>query len=554
MSTVCGNGAPAALDALAATCLALGVDERDLSVDEKRLLPPTGTPLLGDVDVLREEILRGGDPLGDAFCAILSPDDRRPKGQTFTPKIIVDSMLDWASTQIDPDRIVDPGVGSGRYVVSALRAFPKAAGIATDIDPYSTLMTRANASVTGVADRLIVLLGDYRSLELPEIEGKTLFIGNPPYVRHHDISAEWKAWLTNEAAKLGAKASKLAGLHAHFFLATALYSRPGDAGAFITSSEWLDVNYGQLIRDLLLQHLSLSSLHIINPETSPFEGTAVTGTITCFKVGADEPSVRIQNVDHLQELGCLASGFELSKERLQESTRWSLLTRAKRDVPEGFVELGEIARVHRGAVTGSNKTWVVKRGGSKLPESVLFPSVTRAAELFSAGETLAIGDVHKEVIDLPADLDELDDEDRKVVDRFLRKAKRDGVHEGYVARARQRWWRVGLKDPAPILATYMARRPPTFVRNSDSLRHINIAHGVYPRENMGNIELERLASFLRENVAVSNGRTYAGGLTKFEPREMERLVVPSLAMLRDGNWDVASIAAEMDGGGISGRR
>lgn len=540
------------LNGLAATCLALGIDESQLTDEERRILPSPNTPLLGDVDALTEQILSGQDPLGDAFCAILSVEDRRPKGQTFTPDIIVHSMLDWSKGRQAPARIVDPGAGSGRYIVSALRAYPEARGVAMDIDPYATLMIRTNALVAGVLDRLAVTLGDYRSLELSEINGNTLFIGNPPYVRHHNISAEWKDWLATEAKKLGLKASKLAGLHAHFFLATALYARPGDIGAFITSSEWLDVNYGKLIRDLLLDQLSLSSLHIIDPETAPFAGTTVTGTITCFEVGANNSGVRVQNVSDLSELGNLDKGFELSRSRLFESTRWSVLTRVTPDIPEGFVELGEIARVHRGAVTGANKTWVVKRGTSRLPREVLFPSVTRAHELFSAGRELKIDDVHKEVIDLPANLDELGDEARELVDRFLAEAKQNGVDQGYVARTRRNWWRVGLKDPAPILATYMARRAPAFVRNIMSARHINIAHGVYPREDMKAGELDKLAGFLRTNVALSSGRTYAGGLTKFEPREMERLVVPSLDMLRDGSWHAPGNATAVDAKKVRG--
>jgi hypothetical protein len=32
---------------------------------------------------------------------------------------------------------------------------------------------------------------------------------------------------------------------------------------------------------------------------------------------------------------------------------------------------------------------------------------------------------------------------------------------------------------------------------------------------------------------MNDGRTYAGGLTKFEPREMERLLVPRPELLAD---------------------
>ena len=82
-----------------------------------------------------------------------------------------------------------------------------------------------------------------------------------------------------------------------------------------------------------------------------------------------------------------------------------------------------------------------------------------------------------------------------------------------------------------ILATYMARRPPAFVRNLAGARHVNIAHGLYPREPLPPAALDGLAAYLRRSVTPGQGRTYAGGLTKFEPREMERLPVPAPALL-----------------------
>ena len=71
-------------------------------------------------------------------------------------------------------------------------------------------------------------------------------------MRHHQVGAPWKRWLRDTAARLDVPASGLAGLHAHFFLATALHAVPGDAGALVTAAEWLDVNYGSLIRALLV--------------------------------------------------------------------------------------------------------------------------------------------------------------------------------------------------------------------------------------------------------------------------------------------------------------
>src|SRR3546814_13069180 len=60
-------------------------------------------------------------------------------------------------------------------------------------------------------------------------------------------------------------------------------------------------------------------------------------------------------------------------------------------------------------------------------------------------------------------------------------------------------------------STYMARRAPAFVRNLCDARHINIAHGLYPRQPLETAQLDTLARWLRNNVGVENGRTYEIG-------------------------------------------
>ena len=526
------------IPSLVALAAALGAEETgDLSAAERRLLDEQDQDAAPAAElVLRASSLirRGEDPLGDAYCAIRSPGERRPLGQTYTPHPIIEAMLRWASDHGTPTRVVDPGAGSGRYLLAAGRRFPAAELHGSDVDPLATLMLRANLAAAGLAGRARIHLGDYRALALPEAEGPTLFIGNPPYVRHHQIAPEWKAWLLQTARRHGLHASALAGLHVHFFLATAEYGRRGDFGAFITSSEWLDVNYGALVRRLLLDELGGQSLHVLAPEAQPFSDATTTGAITCFRIGDTVPAMKVRRVESVSDLGRLAKGRSVSRQRLAETNRWSVLTRVTPALPEGHVELGELCRVHRGTVTGANAVWVRRDAHPDLPERVLFPSITRARELFGAGARLGSLDALRRVVDLPVDLDVFDAAERRQIDRFLREARARGVPEGYIASNRRAWWSVGLRAAAPILATYMARRPPAFVRNDAGARHINIAHGLYPREEMTDAVLDRLADHLRAAVTLAQGRTYAGGLVKFEPREMERIPVPGPDMLTEG--------------------
>lgn len=479
-------------------------------------------------------IRRGNDPLGHAFCVARSAGDRRSLGQTYTPAQVIRAMGAWASDHGTPARIVDPGAGSGRYLLALAHRFKDASVVAADIDPLATLMLRANVAASGLGDRVQVVLGDYRSLPLPKIDGSTLFIGNPPYVRHHQIAPEWKSWLLKTARARGLDCSALAGLHVHFFLATAEHARPGDYGTFITSAEWMDVNYGRLVRDLLLGPLGGQSLHVLEPSIEVFADTATTAAIACFKVGEQPQSIKVRRVESVTDLGRLGKGRTISRERLAEANRWSALTRVTPKLPDGYIELGELCRVHRGTVTGANDVWVT-RGAVDLPASVLFPSVTKARDLFAAGDRLTLDAPLRDVIDLPVDLDIFDTDERRRVERFLASAKTQKADAGYIARNRRAWWSVGLREPAPVLATYMARRPPAFVRNDARARHINIAHGLYPRQPLAAATLDALADYLRSAVSLHQGRTYAGGLTKFEPKEMERLPVPALEVLTAGH-------------------
>jgi adenine-specific DNA-methyltransferase len=556
-------------EALAGAAVRLGAAQvAGWSEAEQRLASAAAYPGEGEIGQVRARILAGEDPLGEAFCRLRGPAQRRPSGQTFTPAPVVQSMVGWAARTLAPARVVDPGTGSARFLVAAGRRWPEAALLGVETDPLAAMIGRATLAAAGMAGRARITLGDYRSLRLAPANGPTLFLGNPPYVRHHQIPAGWKSWLRSAAAGQGLAASGLAGLHVHFFLATALHATPGDAGVLVTAAEWLDVNYGSLVRSLLLGPLGGQAVHLLDPAVPAFTDAAATTVITCFCPGRRPAGLRLRRVARLADLGELAGGTAVPARVLRAASRWTPLisqavpaagsdgaagsdraigsdgavavagtagsaTGAGRGgrLPAGHVELGELCRVHRGQVTGANKVWVTAGNPAGLPGRFLFPAVTRASELFRAGGTLATAARLRSVIDLPADLAELAPAELALVTRFLAGAEAAGAAGSYIACHRNPWWRVRLRPPAPILATYMARRPPAFVRNLAGARHVNIAHGLYPRDPLPPAALDGLAAYLCRSVTPGQGRTYAGGLTKFEPGEMERLPVPVPALL-----------------------
>jgi hypothetical protein len=487
------------------------------------------------VDACRAAIRAGHDPLGDAFIRLRKARDRRVLGATYTPPAIVAAMVKSAAARATAEgapirRIVDPGAGSGRFLLAAGLRFPDAALIGVECDPVAAAILRANLAASGLAGRARVVRGDYRMAGLPRIDGRTLFIGNPPYVRHHRIGLEWKNWFAVAARRYGVKASRLAGLHLHFFLRTLELARAGDIGCFITASEWLEVNYGAALRTLLAGPLGVTALDVFDPKAAPFEDAVTTGAITHFHIGAAAQTVGLRLVDDVMAFETCGAKT-VTREALAAAPRWSALLKPRNARPAGWIELGEICGVHRGQVTGGNAVWIAGPHSRDLPEHWLYPAITKARELIEAGTALANARNLRRIVDIPADLEALEESERSAVGRFLDWARSQGADASYVARHRKAWWSVGLRPPAPILCTYMARRPPAFVRNLCGAHHINIAHGLYPREALPEAALDALAAWLRAHVTQSSGRTYAGGLTKFEPKELERILLPPLEEL-----------------------
>ncbi len=170
--------APPTEDALVALALGLGARTvQGWSEAEHALAAHAGNVPAHLVATAQRAIHRGLDPLGEALCQLRTPEQRRPMGATYTPEALVASMVQWAHAQAPaPTRIVDPGCGSGRFLVAAGRRFPSARLLAIELDPLAALLARAHFAASGLAARVEMLVGDYREVRLPPIAVTTLFL------------------------------------------------------------------------------------------------------------------------------------------------------------------------------------------------------------------------------------------------------------------------------------------------------------------------------------------------------------------------------------------
>jgi SAM-dependent methyltransferase len=498
-----------------AAALALGAAGAggELSPRERRL-SERAEKLDVDIPPLRAAILAGGDPLGEAFIAARPPAVRRAAGAFYTPPEIVEPMVAWALAH-GPDHVVDPGCGSGRFAVAAARARPDLDVLAVDLDPLATLATRANVAVLGL-DNVRVRCANFLNARLPLGPGRTAWVGNPPYVRHHQLTPATKRWAARAGRRLGHPISGLAGLHALFFAATALRARPGDVGCYVTSAEWLDVGYGSLVRSLLLNGLGGSALDLIDPRAIPFADAMTTALVTSFVVGSTPSGLALQQVASPAELQP-GSGTAMPLEQLQ-ATRWSPLFRTAATDPGEL--LGDLARVHRGVATGANAFFTMTKAEAAERGLIRWarPAITAAAEVLSSDGVIRDMPERRVIIELPPDVSD------PAALAYLRAGERGGMQRRYLSRQRRPWWRLTLAAP-PIVASYMARQAPRFALNPDGLVLLNVAHGVWPNPGVDAAALVERLNAARASF-IGAGRTYHGGLEKFEPREMEALRVP----------------------------
>lgn len=523
---------------LVGICIALAGGRRGLRLDkeESKVAKGCSAPSGADVDRILPLVMSDEDVLGREYCLLKSVEERRSHGATFTPAAIVNSMLDWAEAHIRPEAIVDPGAGSARYAIAAARRFPAAKVVAVEIDPVLRIVAKARIAVLGLSDRIRVESSSFLDLPREKIDGPILYIGNPPYVRHHDLDPAEKTQHAERCRALGIPASGLTGLHVHFMVKAFEMARAGDALAFITAAEWLDTNYGKGIRALLASGSHEASVDLFGKEDLVFEDALASAAITCVQFGKAAGKLRLGKIKSGKPIH-LGKGESVALATAKDASSWN-------NMPSGTKEsglegtLGDLFKVSRGMVTGMNSVWVQSSETPPLPERFLRPCITQAEDITSAKDgKIACADGLRKIILLPESLDDLPKNEKKAVERFLKWAKAKGADSTFTAKQRKVWWSIAPKAPPPIVMTYMGRRPPVFARNIAGAMVLNIAHGLYPKTLLSTEEQETIVAWLNKNVAASAGRSYAGGLVKFEPGEAMRIGVPELS---NPSWRLAA--------------
>src|SRR3970040_611578 len=131
-------------------------------------------------------------------------DERYRLGPFFTPPVIAEFMAEPVRA-VEPGTVLDPGVGGG-VLLRAIGEGPRRFGL--DVDPLAIEV--ASSSLGADAE---VAVGDFLNpAAWPlSLESFDAIIANPPYVRHHNLSAEHKALAQRYSTRFRLKVSSLSG-------------------------------------------------------------------------------------------------------------------------------------------------------------------------------------------------------------------------------------------------------------------------------------------------------------------------------------------------------
>jgi methylase of polypeptide subunit release factors len=241
------------------------------------------------------------DVIGSIFERLLSPGERRKYGQFYTRPEVVDLINSFCIHQGD-EKVMDPACGGGTFLVRAYARKREQAPrrkhgellsdlFGVDIDEFATHLATINLATRDLidaenypqivrsdffdleADQTFMSLPTrakglgrimHRDVDIPRLDA---VIGNPPYVRQEQIrkarngkhpergTKEYYQDLVKREA--GADLSGRSDIHCYFWPHAAGFLKEDGYLCFLTSSQWLDVEYGFRLQDWILRNFEM---------------------------------------------------------------------------------------------------------------------------------------------------------------------------------------------------------------------------------------------------------------------------------------------------------
>lgn len=297
------------------------------------------------------------DVIGRIFERLISPEERHRYGQYYTRPEVVD-LINSFCIRHGGASVLDPACGGGTFLVRAyarkrklapqLEHGPLLTGLyGVDISHFAAHLSTINLASRDLIDAENyprVVRGDFFDvshgtpfMRLPgsnvrsrglgkkekpiQLEQVDAVVGNPPYLRQEDIrkakkkpgqvpargTKDYYQYLVKK--ETGIKLSGRSDLHCYFWGHASTFLKPNGWLGLLTSSQWLDVEYGFKLQGWLLENFRIVA--ILESRVEPwFVGARVATTIT-IAVRDTQEYARTDNIIRFVELRAPLSSFLL---------------------------------------------------------------------------------------------------------------------------------------------------------------------------------------------------------------------------------------------------
>jgi len=508
--------------------------------------------------------------------------ERNQLGQFSTPPQLALDIVDLAKTLLPEEskiHFLDPAFGTGAFYSALLQRFPQECILSAtgyEIDPHYG----KGAMQLWCETSLKLEIADFTQISPTTRNQANLLLCNPPYIRHHYLSREQKQRLQEATAQnLGIKLSGLAGLHCYFLCLGDAWMQEGGIAVWLMPSGFMNVNYGQLIKDYLITRTTLLRIHNFDPTEVQFTDALVSSAVLCFRKA-------LPSDDHtfcFSEGGSLASPQQVRQvclAELQTTPKWTQLglkvnytqpaekTSRKKAVvnaqdilvdglipktttqPKNFdLKLSDLFTIKRGLATGANHFFILtpeQIAQHQLPAEFLQP-ILPSPRYLQVNEIVADAEgnpqIERQLYLLNCTLPEEDlREQYPYLWHYLQQGQAQGIHTRYLCRHRSLWYAQEKRQPAPFLCTYMGRMsrsresPFRLLLNHSKATAPNVYLMLYPKPQIASLIQERpkILKALWQTLTqispqefITEGRVYGGGLHKLEPKELSNARLPA---------------------------
>jgi hypothetical protein len=366
-------------------------------------------------------------------------------------------------------------------------------------------------------------------------------ISNPPYLRHHRLSAGEKRELRGLAVGwLGFPPDGRVGLHLYFLLKSLEILADGGRLAFLLPADVCEGVSSGRVWARICERFCLEAVMTFAEEAAPFPQLDTNAMV--FLLSRRRPAesllwLRVRRREPAAILRALrgdGARDALGVLRPLSEALSTGLSRPPRPETKGL-PLASFAKVVRGIATGANDFFFLTRKRMRelglseghftraigrtrdCRESVLTPEHLEKLEIGGrASWLLKLGAAPKE--ELPGPLR-----------RYLAHGEEQGLPRRALLRTRRPWYKMEHRAPPPLLFAYLGRRACRFVLNRAGALPLTGFLCVYPFDE-SEAGVEKLWRALNHPDTLRHlafaAKSYGSGALKAEPRQLDQLLIP----------------------------